>query len=266
MDDERFTNHYYMQDVHVYMRTAGEDFIFNTKYQNMGLSAQRKGAAAPELQLPYPDTVEVISLPEWDKVTLFNANILSLINSRKSTRYYKPISISIEELSYLLWCTQGVHEVIHGVATRRTVPSAGARHALETILLINRVEGIAPGLYRYLSLEHQLGVLKKDSSTVNKIVSASLDQDFIRDSAVTFIWAAVIYRMSWRYQERGYRYIFLDAGHVAQNLYLSAESINCGVCVIGAFDDDEINNVLDLDGQKQFVIYMAAVGKKQPSR
>ena len=244
------------------MRTAGEEFIFKTKYQNMSHSAQRKRAAAPALQLPYPDTMEVIFLPKWDKLILYNENILSLIDKRESTRYYKPISISIEELSYLLWCTQGVHEVISGVATRRTVPSAGARHALETILLINRVEGTTPGLYRYLSLQHQLGVLKKDSSVVNKIISASLDQDFIGDSAVTFIWVADIYRMSWRYQERGYRYIFLDAGHVAQNLYLSAESIDCGVCVIGAFDDDEINNVLGLDGQKQFVIYLAAVGKK----
>ena len=104
------------------------------------------------------------------------------------------------------------------------------------------MEGIAPGLYRYLSLEHQLGVLKKDSSTVNKIVSASLDQDFIRDSAVTFIWAAVIYRMSWRYQERGYRYIFLDAGHVAQNLYLSRIN-QFWRLRYQRFDDDEISNI-----------------------
>lgn len=244
------------------MLSAGEEFIFKTKYQNMGLSDQMKREPAPALQLPYPDTMEIIPLPVWDKVTLREKNIVSLINLRQSIRDYQKEGISCQELSYLLWCTQGVQEIISNVATRRTVPSAGARHALETFLLVNKVEGLAPGLYRYLSIEHQLGIIKKDNSIVDKIVTASLDQDFIKSSAVTFIWVAVIYRMKWRYGERGYRYILLDAGHVAQNLYLSAEAINCGVCVIGAFDDDELNYVLELDGKELFVIYMAAVGKK----
>ena len=153
-------------------------------------------------------------------------------------------------------------EIIHNSVTLRTVPSAGARHALETFLLINRVGDLSVGIYRYLSLQHILGVVLKDYSIVDKIVEAGFAQDFIRHSAVTFIWVASIYRMKWRYGERAYRYIFLDAGHVAQNLYLAAEAIDCGVCVIAAFSDDDLNSILGLDGKEQFAIYMATVGKK----
>ena len=244
------------------MKSAGEEFIIKTKYQNMNVADQMKGVPPPALQLPYPEEGEIISLPPWDKIEVSEENIVSIINVRQSIRNYKPESMSLLELSYLLWCTQGVKEVFSDVATIRTVPSAGARHALETILLVNNVEGLTPGLYRYLSLEHQLGTVKNDSLIADEIVKASFDQDFIKQSAVTFIWIAVIYRMKWRYGERAYRYIFLDAGHVAQNLYLSAESINCGVCVVGAFSDDELNSILELDGREQFAIYMATVGKK----
>jgi SagB-type dehydrogenase family enzyme len=71
--------------------------------------------------------------------------------------------------------------------------------------------------------------------------------------------------MKWRYGERGYRYLYLDAGHVCQNLYLAAESINCGVCAIAAFSDDDMNSLLKIDGVEQYVIYLATVGKKHPS-
>ena len=81
-------------------------------------------------------------------------------------------------------------------------------------------------------------------------------------SAVTFIWVAVVHRMAWRYGQRGYRYLHLDAGHACQNLYLAAESVGCGVCAIAAFDDEDVSRVLGLDGEDQFAIYVATVGKK----
>ena len=245
------------------MKAIGDEFINKTKYQYLSLSDQMKGVTPPDLQLSYPDEMEIISLPEWNEMEITRENIVSTINLRQSIRNYQKATISLPELSYLLWCTQGVKEIVSDVATRRTVPSAGARHALETTLLVNRVEGLVPGMYRYLSLEHQLGILKKEKSIADDIVKASFGQDFIKHSAVTFIWSAVIYRMKWRYGERAYRYIFLDAGHVAQNLYLSAEAIGCGVCAIAAFSDDDMNRILGLDGKEQFVIYMATVGKKE---
>ncbi len=244
------------------MNSTGDEFISKTKYQYLNLPDQMKGVSPPALQLLYPDNMEIISLPQWNKIETSSENVSSIINLRQSVRNYQKVTISLLELSYLLWCTQGVKEVIFDIATRRTVPSAGARHALETTLLVNRVAGLEAGLYRYLSLEHQLGKFKKDKLIADEIVKASFGQDFIKHSAVTFIWSAVIYRMKWRYGERAYRYIFLDAGHVAQNLYLSAETIGCGVCAIAAFSDDDMNRILGLDGKEQFVIYIATLGKK----
>ncbi len=244
------------------MKLIGEEFITKTKYPFLNLSDQMKGISPPALQDPYPDDMERITLPQWNEIDISQENIATMINLRQSIRNYRKSPLSLTELSYLLWCTQGIKEIISNVATRRTVPSAGARHSLETSLLVNRVDELKSGLFRYLPLEHQLGLLKEDEVIVDEIVKASFGQDFIRHSAVTFIWSTVIYRMKWRYGERAYRYIFLDAGHVAQNLYLAAEAIDCGVCAIAAFSDDDMNQLLNLDGREQFVLYMATVGKK----
>ena len=146
--------------------------------------------------------------------------------------------------------------------TLRNVPSAGGRHALETYLLINRVKGIQPGLYRYLAFSHSLTAIDTTSGISDTVMSACLGQAFVRSSAVSFIWSAVIYRMAWRYSERAYRLVHLDAGHACQNLYLAAEQIGCGTCAIGAFDDQQLAEVLGIDGEEEFVLYCAAVGRK----
>jgi SagB-type dehydrogenase family enzyme len=169
--------------------------------------------------------------------------------------------LSCEELSFLLWCTQGVRYVQGSVATFRTVPSAGARHAFETYLLVNDVEDLTPGLYRYLALSHQIQQISIDPTLHIDVAHACLDQDFIMRCGVVFLWTAVPYRMTWRYGERGYRDLHLDAGHVCQNLYLAAEAVGCGVCAIAAFDDDAMASILGTDGISQFLIYLATVGK-----
>ncbi len=146
--------------------------------------------------------------------------------------------------------------------TLRTVPSAGARHAFETFLLLNNVTGLAPGLYRYLALTHRLQQVDTDPAIPQRITKACFDQQFILRSGAVFLWTAVPYRMTWRYGERGYRDLHLDAGHVCQNLYLAAEAVGCGVCAIAAFDDDLMNGLLGMNGTDQFLIYLATVGKK----
>ena len=97
----------------------------------------------------------------------------------------------------------------------------------------------------------------------HRITSACFDQQFILRSGAVFLWTAVPYRMTWRYGERGYRDLHLDAGHVCQNLYLAAEAVGCGVCAIAAFDDDRMNELLGINGTDQFLIYLATVGKKE---
>jgi SagB-type dehydrogenase family enzyme len=190
------------------------------------------------------------------------ANLRSVIEQRRSLRRYGPDPLSLEELSYLLWLTQGVTRTTARPATLRTVPSAGARHAFETFLLINRVQGLEAGLYRYVATRHALLRLPAPDDVTEQVMGATHGQESIAQSAVTFIWAAITERMSWRYVERSMRYLFLDAGHVCQNLYLAAESIGCGVCAIAAYEDEFMNEVLGLDGVDQFAIYLGTVGKK----
>jgi SagB-type dehydrogenase family enzyme len=129
-------------------------------------------------------------------------------------------------------------------------------------LLINNVEGLQPGLYRFAASQHALLKLDAPEDIRDEITHACWDQSQVANSAATFIWVAVVERMCWRYVERGYRYLHLDAGHVCQNLYLAAEAINCGVCAIAAYDDNLLNEALDLDGENLFAIYLGTVGKR----
>ena len=165
--------------------------------------------------------------------------------------------------------TQGVKEVA-GNAIRvsvRTVPSAGSRHALETYLYINRVEGLHPGLYHYLAEEHKLEFLKYEKGQAQELSAAFLGQTYFSGGAAAFIWTAVPYRMGWRYQEWAAKYILLDAGHVCQNLYLAGEAIGCSVCAVGAYEQELADRFLGLDSkegydkEEEFVIYGACVGR-----
>lgn len=241
---------------------CGFEFIEKTKHKNNPQpSDQQRGVPQPPFQEPF-DRGRTLELPPPDVASPGPVALKDLVDQRASLRDYAYAALSLEELSYLLWCAQGVKTVDSGQVLFRTVPSAGARHAFETYLLANRVEGLGKGLYRYLSVDHQLGEFNLDNHLAAKITKACYDQRFLADSAVVFIWSAVVQRMKWRYGERGYRYLHLDAGHACQNLYLAAESIGCGACAVAAYDDDEMNRLLGLDGKNQFVIYLAAVGKK----
>lgn len=240
----------------------GPEFLEKTRYQYLERSDQMRGVPSPPLELPFDPSRDRIPLPDPLKCRVSPVDLSDAIERRKSVRSYLNKALTTDELSYLLWCTQGVKQVIPNTGTLRTVPSAGARHAFETVLLINRVDNIEQGLYRYLALEHELIQIERGSQIADRVMEGCLGQRMVIESAVTFIWIAVPYRMTWRYGQRGYRYLYLDAGHVCQNLYLSAEAVGCGVCAIAAFGDQEMNQCLGLDGLSQFVIYVATVGKK----
>ncbi len=243
-------------------KSIGKEFMEKTKFEHMDETDQMKELPQPSLESPFDETLKIIGLPDPKTVKVKQVALRKAIENRESTRSYSNEPLSLEELSFLLWCTQGVKDVMPSAATFRTVPSAGARHAFETYLLINNVEGLQPGLYRFLALEHKLAVISTAEDITDQILEACMNQSFVLTGAVTFIWTAVTERMKWRYGERGYRYLHLDAGHVCQNLYLSAEAVGCGVCAIAAFFDDIINSALGIDGAAQFVIYLAALGKK----
>ncbi len=230
---------------------------------NFRFTDQNQGIPAPPIQKDCLDCATLIDLPGpelWEKIS--RADLTFAIGNRKSHRVYLQESLSLEELAYLVWCTQGVRGKPTQGHAYRNVPSAGCRHALETYLAIFNVDGVEAGMYRYLPLSHQLVFEFSDEMLAQKMVIASLGQTYPGKSAVTFIWAAIPHRMEWRYGLAAHKVIALDAGHVCQNLYLACETIDAGTCAIAAYDQEELDELLRLDGEEEFAIYMASVGKK----
>jgi SagB-type dehydrogenase family enzyme len=241
----------------------GQEFILKTQYPHLSPSAHSEGVPMPPFELPYDPGQPLIDLPAPSDLVVDPVDLRELIERRTTVRRYTSQPLTLAELSYLLWCTQGVKSTSTPEVIRRTVPSAGSRHAFETFVLANRVKGLQPGLYRFLSLEHKLIPLNLSATIAERLMRACRNQMHVVRSAATFFWIAVPERMTWRYSERGYRYLLLDAGHVCQNLYLAALALGCGTCAVGAFSDEELNYELKLDGDSQWVIYAGTVGKRE---
>ena len=242
----------------------GYEFVEETKYPNISESDQQQDKPQPPYEIPLEEGKPLIELPDPETIDFGGYDLRQAIEERRSLRRYADETLTLEELSYLLWLTQGVKKVDEKRhVVWRTVPSAGCRHPFETYLSINRVDGLEPGLYRYIATENKLVALRIDDTFNDELTEACANQRQVKTSAVTFIWAAVPYRTVWRYSERSYRYLYLDAGHVCQNLHLAAESINCGICAIGAYDDDAADELMGFDPPEMFVIYMASLGHRE---
>jgi SagB-type dehydrogenase family enzyme len=224
---------------------------------------QNKRIAPPPVEKPYPQEAIRIDLPKYDQLkNIGKIDLKAAIKNRESRRSYNHQPLSLEELSFLLWATQGVREKLDSGHALRTVPSAGCRHAFETYLCVLNVQDLDQGIYRYLPLEHQL-LFEFTEENLNKIIRhAVLGQRYPGEAAVTFIWTTIPYRMEWRYGLAAHKVIAIDAGHVCQNLYLACEAIGVGTCAIAAYDQGEMDKLLRLDGQDEFTIYLASVGKK----
>jgi len=244
------------------MKEIGKEFMRGTQYEYREATGEELGLPQPPLELAAPAGAALIGLPRPEAGQGPAVDLVRLFEQRRTVRNYSPQALSLAELGFLLWATQGVKRVTTRPSTLRTVPSAGARHAFETFILANRTEGLRSGLYRYAAIEHALVEANLEAGISERLTAACRDQNQVRASAVTFAWVAVRARMYWRYGERGYRYLHLDAGHVCQNLYLAAEAIQCGVCAIAAYNDEQTNAVLGVDGVELFTIYLASVGKK----
>jgi len=234
---------------------------------------QQMGIARPTVQKPPPPDGQFIDLAAPEDLTFGNVALKTLIRKRRSQRYYSAEPLSLEELSFLLWATQGISQVEkEGGITyyMRVVPSGGNRHAFETYLSVHNVAGLEMGLYRYLPLDHKLVLLRTDPGIAAQTNKGSLSQYetyngkdffFVEQSAVTFIWTAIPYRTEWRYGPAAAKLIAVDAGHLCQNLYLACGAIEAGTVAVGAFDRIAMDAVLGLDGEEEFTIYMAPVGK-----
>jgi SagB-type dehydrogenase family enzyme len=228
---------------------------------NFSLTAQNRGDHPPPLQKPVPPESRIIPLPPQGSWSILPCDLQTAIANRESRRRFTAAHLSLEELSFLLWATQGVREVIHEAAVLRTVPSAGCRHPFETYLAVVRVEGLASGIYRYLPFEHSLVAVREADNLPLQLKTATHGQSFSGRAAVTFIWTVIPERTEWRYGEASYKVIALDAGHLCQNLYLACEAISAGTCAIAAYNQILADELLGVDGTEEFCIYLAPVGK-----
>jgi SagB-type dehydrogenase family enzyme len=159
----------------------------------------------------------------------------------------------------MLWAMQGITQPGRGVDFR-TAPSAGALYPVETYLVVHNVEGVDPGVYHYDVQHHQLEQLKRGDFRA-AVAHAALDQGMAARANVVFVWTAVFERPKWKYKQRAYRYVYLDAGHIAQNLALAAVALGLGSCQIAALYDGEANDLLGVDGVGESTVYMTVVGR-----
>lgn len=225
-----------------------------------------------DLHKPQPPLVKPamaekkIDLPrDFSGLELQN-DLVALIRDRRSARVYTGETMTVEQLSFLLWATQGVKAVRgKSYATLRTVPCGGARHEFETYLLVRRVVGLEPGAYHYLPMEHALEFLHPVDDMENTITESLSGQKWAEKANVVFYWSMVPYRAEWRYGIYTHRVAMIDVGHVGQNLYLACTGTGLGTCTLGAFSHEICNELFGLDGEEEYVVYAAPVGTVRES-
>jgi len=238
---------------------AGERFQQETKYDRQRMprhaldwdsqpEAFKVYSDAPRIALPSPRLKGGTQL--WD-----------VLRNRSSVRRFSPQPLTLGEVSRLLWAAQGI---THGSRDWpfRTAPSAGALYPVETYLVINRVESIDPGVYHYGVREHALEQLRSGDVGA-EIARAALDQRIAYEAPIVFVWTAVFERCRFKYGQRAFRYVYLDAGHIAENVALAAVGQGLGSCQIAAIYDDEANALLGIDGVEESTLYMTVVGRSQ---
>jgi len=176
------------------------------------------------------------------------------LKSRRSIRSYKDTALSLNEVAQLLWAAQGITVKWGG----RTAPSAGATYPLEVYAVVGEVEGLEAGLYHYDPQDHTI-TKRKTGDLRSALANAALGQTWVRNAPIDLVIAARYERTTRRYGERGIRYVYMEVGHVGQNIYLQAEALGLGTVAIGAFYDDKVKKVLGIEEEP---LYIMPVGKK----
>ena len=192
--------------------------------------------------LPSPETVGSVSVEE-------------ALANRRSHRNFADKALSAEQLSQILWAAYGISDG----SRLRTTPSAGALYPLEIYAVIGNVTGIEAGVYKYDALEHKI-IRTMDGDLREELSAAALNQKMIKEAPITVVYTAVFSRITERYGERGReRYVFMEIGHSAQNVYLQAEALGLGTCAVGAFTDSRVSELLELPTEEE-PFYLMPVG------
>lgn len=248
----------------------GRDFLKSRDTMEMERNGLEGYQTDQELKRPQPPLVKApmagnpIDLPRDFENLGMEDNLVQLLLKRKSSRVYTQEDMSLLQLSFLLWGTQGVKDIRgKSYATLRTVPAGGARHPFETYLLVRQVEGLVPGMYHYLPMTHQLELLsaQEDPQALLDFAEESLcGQRWAAKANVVFYWSFVPYRSEWRYGIFAHKLIMADMGHVGENLYLACAALGLGTCGIGAYDQALCDKAFQLDGEEEYTVYTQTVG------
>lgn len=248
----------------------GRDFLKSRDTMEMERNGLEGYQTDQELKRPQPPLVKApmagnpIDLPRDFENLGMEDNLVQLLLKRKSSRVYTQEDMSLLQLSFLLWGTQGVKDIRgKSYATLRTVPAGGARHPFETYLLVRQVEGLVPGMYHYLPMTHQLELLsaQEDPQALLDFAEESLcGQRWAAKANVVFYWGFVPYRSEWRYGIFAHKLIMADVGHVGENLYLACAALGLGTCGIGAYDQALCDKAFQLDGEEEYTVYTQTVG------
>lgn len=236
----------------------GDDYQQATKYTREDLP---KGGPdwdhRPARHKEYENPLAVVELPFPDQTG--GKGIWDVLTGRRTRRTYKDGPLSLHDLSQLLWAANGKTKEGRE-ASLRAAPSAGALYPIELYVMVNDVEGLQKGIYHYDVQTHGLTFIREGEYGARAALAALGQAMLLKSGAVLFM-TAVVERCRWKYRQRAYRYIYLDAGHIGQNICLAGEALSLGVCPIGAFYDDELNAILEVDGVEETVVYAMAVGR-----
>ncbi len=234
----------------------GRRYLQETRYRRRTMGERSRAYPRAPLYKEYPEAGPRLSLdPEAGRR---DADLWQCLAGRRSQRDYLDRPLTRAELAALLWATQGITGAMGGYHFR-AAPSAGALYPVETYLAVHRVEGVSPGIWHFQVLDFALESVAAGDFR-QPLVAAGLSQGFLGEAGAVFIWTGVLNRARWKYRERAVRYLFLDAGHICQNLMLAATALGLGVCPVGAFFDEEVESIVGVDEQQEVALYLAAVG------
>lgn len=238
------------------MPFIGDEFYLRSRHEHDEVRRASE-TPKPEIYRTFPDAKRfVLPKPTIDG----GPGIWRTIQGRHTLRQYTSEQISLATLSQLLWaCTGRTYDYDNEARQFRTAPSAGATFPFDTYIIVNNVEGLTPGRYHYDVRAHELELLEA-GNLGEAAQAACLGQKTCATAAVVFAWAATVERARWRYNERAYRYMLIDAGHIQQNLHLAATALELGCCAIGAYYDADVNQFFKVDGTNEVVLYLSTVG------
>ena len=241
-------------------------------YDEKAISGIGTGVPQPAVQEPCPDGALIIDLPIIDEASSPKMSFFECASKRCSRRIYIEKPLTVFELAFLLWCTQGIKKVIPGF--RKHMPDGTGRNYIrpvpnvynpfETYVAILNVENLEQGAYRYLPLDHKLVFLRKIDNIAEKVAGSFRNvmqtQDYTMKAGAIFYWTCLPHRAKWRNKDTYAKNVLLEMGHISQNFYLATEALSCGAVVISGYIQDKADRLVGVDGESEFMTHCASVG------